>query len=105
VVAFGVFGLAARKAFTLLTLSVTDEDLFFELQGPLATWRATAARIQQDVPESVGKIYVDGEGGVAAVAADGDIIDQIRRLGELRDSGLITPEEFETKKAELLGRL
>ena len=105
VVAFGVFGLAARKAFTLLTLSVTDEDMFFELQGPLATWRATAARIQQDVPESVGKICVDGEGGVAAVAADGDIIDQIRRLGELRDSGLITPEEFETKKAELLGRL
>lgn len=60
-----------------------------------------AARIQQDVPESVGKIYVDGEGGVAAAAADGDIIDQIR----LRDSGLLTPEEFETKKAELLGRL
>ena len=60
-----------------------------------------AARIQQDVPESVGKIYVDGEGGVAAAAADGDIIDQIR----LRDSGLLPPEEFETKKAELLGRL
>ena len=64
-----------------------------------------AARIQQDVPESVGKIYVDGEGSVAAVAADGDIINQIRRLGELRDAGLLTPEEFEAKKAELLGRL
>jgi len=64
-----------------------------------------AARIEQEVPESVGKIYVDGEGGVAAAAADGDIIDQIRRLGELRDSGLLTPEEFETKKADLLRRL
>ena len=27
------------------------------------------------------------------------------RLGELRDKGLITPEEFEAKKQELLGRL
>ena len=105
VVAFGVFGLAARKAFTLLTLSNTEQDMFFELQGPLATWRAAAARIQQDVPEAVGKIFVDGEGGVAAVTTDGDIIDQIRRLGELRDSGLLTPEEFETKKADLLRHL
>ena len=37
--------------------------------------------------------------------SDGDPIDQIRRLGELRDAGYITVEEFETKKAELLGRL
>ncbi len=38
-------------------------------------------------------------------AADGDAIEQIRRLGELRDGGLITAEEFEAKKAELLRRL
>lgn len=37
-------------------------------------------------------------------AADG-IIEQIRRLGELRDAGILTDEEFETKKAELLRRL
>lgn len=30
---------------------------------------------------------------------------QIRELGELRDRGLITPEEFESKKTELLGRM
>jgi Bacterial PH domain/Short C-terminal domain len=39
----------------------------------------------------------------AAVAADP--IEQLRRLGELRDAGVVTPEEFEAKKAELLGRL
>ena len=27
------------------------------------------------------------------------------RLGDLRDRGIITPEEFEQKKAELLARL
>lgn len=31
--------------------------------------------------------------------------EQIRRLGELRDEGLITPQEFDAKKTELLGRL
>jgi hypothetical protein len=29
----------------------------------------------------------------------------VGRLGQLRDQGLITPEEFEAKKAELLGRI
>lgn len=34
-----------------------------------------------------------------------DLIDQIRRLGELRDAGILTPQEFEAKKAELLARI
>jgi hypothetical protein len=39
-------------------------------------------------------------------APSGDaVIEQIRKLGELRDAGLLTAEEFEAKKAELLGRL
>lgn len=32
-----------------------------------------------------------------------DIADQIRKLGELRDQGLLTNEEFEAKKKQLLG--
>jgi Short C-terminal domain len=34
-----------------------------------------------------------------------DIPDQIRKLGELRDSGVLTAEEFEAKKTELLSRM
>ncbi len=34
-----------------------------------------------------------------------DPIEQLKRLGELRDAGVVTAEEFETKKAELLSRL
>jgi hypothetical protein len=34
-----------------------------------------------------------------------DIPEQIRKLGELRDAGLLTSDEFEAKKAELLARL
>jgi hypothetical protein len=33
------------------------------------------------------------------------VADQIRQLGELRDQGLVTPEEFENKKSQLLERM
>jgi hypothetical protein len=41
----------------------------------------------------------------AVVGSTVDIPDQIRKLGELRDTGLLTDEEFERKKAELVERL
>ena len=34
-----------------------------------------------------------------------EVADTLGRLGQLRDQGLITSEEFEAKKAELLGRI
>ena len=33
------------------------------------------------------------------------VTDQLKKLGELRDVGILTPEEFSAKKAELLARL
>jgi hypothetical protein len=34
-----------------------------------------------------------------------DVMGQLAQLGQLRDAGVVTAEEFEIKKAELLGRL
>jgi hypothetical protein len=34
-----------------------------------------------------------------------DVMDQLRKLAELRDAGIVSPDEFEAKKADLLGRL
>lgn len=34
-----------------------------------------------------------------------DVYEQLRKLGELRDLGIVTPEEFEQKKRELLARI
>jgi len=34
-----------------------------------------------------------------------DPLVQLKQLGELRDSGVLTEEEFAGKKAEILGRL
>jgi hypothetical protein len=38
-------------------------------------------------------------------AAPPDAMDQLRKLAELRDAGVLTPEEFEAKKTELLSRM
>lgn len=35
----------------------------------------------------------------------GDVLETLKKLGELRDSGVVTSEEFEAKKAELLARI
>jgi hypothetical protein len=35
----------------------------------------------------------------------GDIPDQLRKLAELRDAGIVSPEEFESKKDDLLSRM
>lgn len=40
----------------------------------------------------------------AAPAQDG-VLDQLRKLGELRDAGVVTEDEFAQKKEELLSRL
>jgi hypothetical protein len=34
-----------------------------------------------------------------------DITEQIRKLGELKDSGILTEEEFQSKKQELLSKM
>lgn len=34
-----------------------------------------------------------------------DIVDQIRKLAELRDAGILTEVEFDAKKVELLAKL
>jgi hypothetical protein len=41
----------------------------------------------------------------AAPPAAPDAMDQLRKLSELRDAGILTDSEFEAKKAELLARM
>ncbi|WP_433420327.1 SHOCT domain-containing protein [Microtetraspora malaysiensis] len=41
----------------------------------------------------------------APVSGDDDVFEALRKLGELRDQGVITDAEFAAKKAELLARI
>ena len=43
--------------------------------------------------------------GARRGAAEPDAVDLLRKLGDLRDAGVLTEDEFATKKAELLRRI
>jgi hypothetical protein len=40
---------------------------------------------------------------VAAAPSEGDVLDQLKQLGELHASGVLTDDEFAAQKAKLLG--
>ena len=80
----------ARKASNALDLSATH----FE-----------QAREGGAVVRELIAAFHDGGTSVSAPTAQPDVFEQIRKLGELRDAGLVTPQEYEAKKAELLARL
>jgi hypothetical protein len=96
VVAFGVLGLASRKRerSSYMILDSEDGQFVFELQD----------RLPIELRASLGPLNYQTSTPKDAPAA-ADPIDEIRRLGGLKDEGLITAEEFEVVKADLLGRL
>jgi hypothetical protein len=58
------------------------------IRNRLTAPKPTAAATSAEVPTSTA-----------------DIPEQIRKLGELRDAGVLTSEEFDSKKADLLARM
>lgn len=64
---------------------------------------AAPVRPQHDIPPAVPQYAPPA---MATPAAAGpDVYEQLRKLGELRDLGVVTPDEFEHKKRELLARI
>jgi predicted PurR-regulated permease PerM len=57
------------------------------------------------IAAALGPVTSTSPGIVSAPKVGEGITDRIRSLGELRDQGLITKSEFETKKKDLLDRL
>jgi hypothetical protein len=62
------------------------------------------------LPSDPAPAATEAAASVAAAQADAadpslDVTQTLARLADLRDSGAITAEEYESKKQELLGRL
>lgn len=66
-----------------------------------------ASRLARQAAEDFTRLVGDPRSRGARRRADGDRspADGIRDLARLRDEGLVTEEEFQAKKAELLSRL
>lgn len=66
---------------------------------------ATEAFTDGDGRTIVQDMHKIPAGARAAQSASADVIDQLSKLAALRDSGAITQEEYETKKAVLLNKI
>jgi hypothetical protein len=90
-------------------------------QGKITIFAHANKSVIEAVHKEDGKAMVDvvrerltarggpGDAGDAVTTSAPDpqsqAMEQLRQLGELRDSGVLTPDEFEAKKAELLKRV
>ena len=69
----------------------------------------TATAVSGRVQRRQGRRWAEQDQAYAAppqapAAAEGaDSVEQLKQLGELRDSGVLTEEEFAAQKAKLLG--
>lgn len=87
--AFGSQTMDAAKDENSVVFLKSDEAAFVELR---------------DRVEKAQLALAQGS-GAASSSAEPDVLSQLQQLGQLRDAGVITEDEFEAKKAELLKRL
>jgi len=78
-------------------------ELEIELARP--TMPPVRAVAPMAAPAEESPAPVPAEPAAAARMSGDDVAESVTGLAELRDKGLITPEEYEAKKRELLGRL
>ena len=84
--------------YRVLRLHTAHDDLEFKTVEPKAHFDKVLVQLE--------RLRNEPAGGSRAPAASAEfIVDHIRKLGELRDAGLLTDDEFNAKKAELLARL
>ena len=83
------------------SIAASGGDMAAAMQGIQNTYAGTA--------DAAGRQYLadkaEADAQAAQTAAANDPTERLRKLGQLKDAGLVTDEEFETKKAEILADL
>lgn len=91
-------GNEARSSFgSQTTDAVKDENSVVFLKKQMSDFDALRSEIEKAIADR-------GRPSSPAPAAP-DHLAQLKQLGELRDAGVLSNDEFETKKAEILSRL
>lgn len=77
-----------------------------EVGNELARAVEQAAKLARQAGEDLARLMGDARAPAPSPKTRSESpADLIRDIGRLRDEGLITEEEFQTKKADLLGRV
>ncbi len=95
---------------------LTNGDLLVTVANKREVWRMTSASYCERVSNSMRAAMRDADQPrqaapaappppVASTPPPVDVVEQLRKLGQLRVAGVVTSEEFEAKKTELLARL
>ena len=78
----------------------TRHDLISAPSVSLSLWQAISPQQKHQRTDSNAPPVI-----AASASGQEDILATLDRLGELKEKGYVTEEEFATKKAELLSRL
>jgi hypothetical protein len=87
-------GTAARTAVIAGTATAVS--------GKVAASQAAQARAAAPPPAPAPSV-AEVPAAPAAGGLTDEVIDQLKKLGELRDAGILTDDEFQAKKTQLLG--
>jgi hypothetical protein len=116
VVTLGVFALAAKKG-------KTEMHQYLHVEGTAINTRKQEAAVALvfetknavGIAGAIGKLVAEArerhglgpvnDTGESFTPSGTDIPEQIKKLADLRDGGILSPTEFETKKSELLSRM
>jgi len=94
-------GTEARSRFGFQTTSaVQDENSVIFIKKQMPEFERLRSRVEQALAQQHRPAVTD-----PAQRDAPDVLAQIEQLGKLRDAGVLTNEEFESKKTELLKRL
>jgi len=68
----------------------------------------TATHVSNNVSRRQSRKYADEEQAAAPAPApvepsEDDMMEQLEKLGELKDKGILTQDEFDAKKKQILG--
>jgi hypothetical protein len=83
------------------SIAASGGDMAVAMQGIQNTYAGTA--------DAAGRAYLaekaEADASAAQEAAANDPAERLKKLSQLKDAGLVTDEEFEAKKAEILADL
>ena len=101
-----VVGVSVKKGADghIVSVSTAAGDIDFCVSRQNAAGFRTAILNQLQVRENTPQRVVI-EGAAPAQVASVDYADQLKKLADLRDSGILTEEEFQAKKTDILGKM
>ncbi|MBK9178725.1 MAG: SHOCT domain-containing protein [Acidimicrobiales bacterium] len=86
---------AARTAVVVGTASAVSNKA--------ASNQAAKAQAAAPAPQAPQVAPTGAPATAAPAALSDDVYDQLRKLGELREAGILTDDEFQAKKTQILG--